>query len=169
MVCPNCHANVDGCKYCPHCGYQLIQPQQQGEHVPPDFYNQYRQNQQATQNQPPENGPAYGQAPPNQYPPNQQAYYNGWQQPPAGSTNVYVENNTYPPYVASCKTRLLALLLCVFLGVCGVHRFYVGKIGTGLLWLFTGGLFGIGYVVDIILIAAGSYKDRYGYPLLYWS
>src|SRR5271166_2049850 len=44
------------------------------------------------------------------------------------------------------RSRLIALLLCLFLGYVGVHRFYVGKIGTGVLWLLTGGLFGIGYV-----------------------
>src|SRR6266851_6602254 len=43
---------------------------------------------------------------------------------------------------ASDRSRLVALLLCVLLGYLGVHRFYVGKIGTGILWLMTGGMFG---------------------------
>ncbi|MDP8231207.1 MAG: TM2 domain-containing protein [Candidatus Zophobacter franzmannii] len=54
---------------------------------------------------------------------------------------------------------LATLLLCIFLGTFGVHRFYVGKFGTGLLMLLTAGGFGIWYVVDIILIATGAMRD----------
>lgn len=46
-----------------------------------------------------------------------------------------------------------ALLLCIFLGYFGVHKFYEGKIGMGVLYLFTAGLFGIGWIADIITIA----------------
>lgn len=42
------------------------------------------------------------------------------------------------------------LLLCLFLGGFGVHKFYRGKIGMGLVYLFTGGLFGIGWLIDVI-------------------
>ncbi|MEZ6318643.1 MAG: NINE protein [Phycisphaerales bacterium] len=45
----------------------------------------------------------------------------------------------------------LLWLLC-FAGFFGVHRFYVGKWGTGLLWLFTGGLLFVGQFVDLFLI-----------------
>jgi len=60
----------------------------------------------------------------------------------------------------SGKKKSSALLLCFFLGVFGVHRFYVGKTGTGILWLFTLGLMGIGTLVDFIMIATGSFKDK---------
>lgn len=60
----------------------------------------------------------------------------------------------------SRKNKTTALLLCIFLGVFGAHKFYVGKLGIGLLYLFTGGLFGIGWVIDIILVACGSYNDE---------
>lgn len=51
------------------------------------------------------------------------------------------------------KNKWIALLLCIFFGWLGIHRFYEGKVLTGLLYLFTLGLFGIGWVVDIIRIA----------------
>ncbi|OKP95785.1 TM2 domain-containing protein [Paenibacillus sp. P46E] len=50
------------------------------------------------------------------------------------------------------KSKWVSVLLCFFLGVFGVHRFYEGKIGTGILYLFTGGLMGIGALVDFIIL-----------------
>jgi hypothetical protein len=48
--------------------------------------------------------------------------------------------------------KWIALALCILLGYLGLHRFYEGKIWTGILWLCTAGLFGVGVVVDAILI-----------------
>jgi TM2 domain-containing membrane protein YozV len=62
----------------------------------------------------------------------------------------------------SDKNKITALLLCIFLGGLGVHRFYVGKVGTGIVWLLTGGVFGIGWIVDIVMIAVGKFKDKQG-------
>jgi len=62
----------------------------------------------------------------------------------------------------SDKGFVPTLLLCFFLGVLGVHRFYVGKIGTGLLQLITLGGLGIWALVDFIIIVTGSFKDKQG-------
>ena len=50
------------------------------------------------------------------------------------------------------NSKWIALLLCIFLGYLGIHRFYEGKSWAGILWLCTGGLCGVGIVVDAILI-----------------
>lgn len=77
-----------------------------------------------------------------------------------------VYNNNYVQNTVSYRSKWVAFILCFFVGVLGFHRFYVGKIGTGILWLFTGGLFGIGWLVDCITILCGSFRDNYGLPLV---
>ena len=63
------------------------------------------------------------------------------------------------------KSQLTALILCFFVGWLGVHRFYVGKVGTGILMLFTGGGFGLWWFIDFIFILTGSFKDADGNKL----
>lgn len=79
------------------------------------------------------------------------------------NTNRNVNINS--GYVYKRKSKWTAFLLCLLLGYLGVHRFYVGKSGTGLLWLFTFGLGGIGWLFDCILIPFGGLKDKNGQPL----
>lgn len=50
------------------------------------------------------------------------------------------------------KNKWVAFILCVFLGYFGAHKFYEGKVGMGILYLFTGGLFGIGWLIDCIVL-----------------
>jgi len=50
------------------------------------------------------------------------------------------------------RSMVIAYILWFFFGVLGVHRFYCGKFITGTIWLLTGGVFGIGWFVDIFLI-----------------
>ena len=62
----------------------------------------------------------------------------------------------------SDKNFVATLLLCVLLGGLGVHRFYVGKIGTGILQLITMGGLGIWALIDLIMIAIGKFTDKDG-------
>ncbi|MBK6495513.1 MAG: TM2 domain-containing protein [Gemmatimonadales bacterium] len=70
---------------------------------------------------------------------------------------------------ASPKSRLVAQLLAVFLGVFGAHRFYVGKVQTGILQACTLGGLGLWYLYDNILIAAGSFRDSEGNLVANWE
>lgn len=63
------------------------------------------------------------------------------------------------------KSKWVALFLCVFLGIFGVHHFYCGKVVWGLIYLFTLGLCGIGWLIDIFRILFGSYRDKWGRAL----
>ena len=60
--------------------------------------------------------------------------------------------------------KTLALIITIFLGELGVHRFMAGKIGTGIIWLLTFGCFGIGYIVDIIQVVTGKFTKKDGTP-----
>ncbi|MCZ6803333.1 MAG: TM2 domain-containing protein [Proteobacteria bacterium] len=67
------------------------------------------------------------------------------------------------------KKILPAFLLCFFLGIFGAHRFYVGKIGTGIAQIFTLGGLGIWAFIDLIMIIVGSFTDKDGIKLTEWT
>lgn len=63
------------------------------------------------------------------------------------------------------KKFVPAVLLCFFLGAFGVHRFYLGKIGTGFLMLITLGGLGIWTLIDFVRLVVGSMGDKNHLPL----
>lgn len=65
------------------------------------------------------------------------------------NTNTNVNRNVNMGYRGE-KNKWVALVLCIFLGFLGAHKFYEGKILLGLVYLCTLGLFGIGWIIDII-------------------
>ncbi|GAC1360753.1 MAG: hypothetical protein NVS2B12_18010 [Ktedonobacteraceae bacterium] len=115
-----------------------------------------------------------GQQPGFQPPYGQPGYQQPGSQPPYGQQPGYQQPYGQQPYGQpafgpmnpEAKDWMTALILCIFVGALGVHRFYVGKIGTGLIMLFTAGGCGIWWIIDLILIANGSFKDSNEMPLV---
>jgi len=70
----------------------------------------------------------------------------------------------YGPPVSQ-KSFVATWLLSWFLGFFGVDRFYLGKVGTGILKLLTLGGLGLWYLIDVILVLAGAARDKQGLPL----
>ena len=64
--------------------------------------------------------------------------------------------------ISSDKSKKVALILCILGGIFGLHLFYVGRIGKAFLYLCTCGLFGFGWLGDIIKIATGGFRDNSG-------
>jgi TM2 domain-containing membrane protein YozV len=64
------------------------------------------------------------------------------------------------------KSWVVTLVLCLFLGMLGAHRFYTGKIGTGIVQILTlGGFFGIWVLIDLVMILIGKFTDKDGLAL----
>lgn len=69
------------------------------------------------------------------------------------NTNTNTNTNVNPAmFGVRVKNKWVAFLLCLFLGYIGAHKFYEGRIGMGILYLLTVGLFGIGWFVDCIIL-----------------
>ena len=142
--CPNCGAVITG-KFCEYCGTHFASDGDAKVVIINNFY-----------------GPADNDSA------DQSAFNRGF----AANNNAqaafaYAATNNANADV-SRKSRLVALLLAVFLGYFGVHRFYAGQIATGIVYLFTFGLLDLGWVVDIIRIALGCYRDGQGLTIRNW-
>lgn len=135
-VCANCGGTISADSvFCTQCGARVgeVQYQQpQYQQAPPQYQQVPPQYQQ----------PQYQQAPP------------VYQQPP-----IIIQNTNTVVSGGNQKSKWVALLLCFFLGLLGAHKFYEGKVGMGILYLFTAGLFGIGAFIDfwVILFKPSKY------------
>ena len=147
MKCPHCGADTVG-KICEYCGSEMpyTGPQVQNtyttENVTQHVTNVYYVNSTdpAAQSVPVDFPPAPSQ--------------NSFQTAPAGTKPL-----------VSDKSKSAALLLCFFSGIFGIHLFYVGRWKKGLLYLFTGGLIGIGWLIDIFTIGINKFKDANDLPI----
>jgi TM2 domain-containing membrane protein YozV len=111
---------------------------------------QQQQQQMQWQTEPPPQWQPQWQAPPQQSMPPQYSQYQG--QVPG----MVMEQQ---------KSWLATVLLCQFLGTLGVHRFYTGRIVSGIFQLLTFGGFGIWTLIDLIMIITGDFRDQYNRPL----
>lgn len=78
---------------------------------------------------------------------------------PGDVSNSSSPINTVP---ISRKDETIVIVLAIFLGYLGIHRFYVGKVGSGIIWFITAGFFAIGWIYDIIKILSGTFTDGAG-------
>lgn len=74
---------------------------------------------------------------------------------------IYQEGKKNDTDTAS-QSRIIAFLLCLFFGWLGFHRFYTGSIFLGLLYLFTWGILGIGWFLDMLWLLCGTYRNGRG-------
>lgn len=141
--CPQCGApNPIDAAECKYCGEALAKVS-----VPQQSYN----NQQAPNNQQPYNNPQFN----NNFPPNP-----GYQAPPpAYVNNVYMNNGINPSW--PIKSKITAGVLAILLGTFGIHKFYLGKTGTGVLYLllsWTGITSILGVIEGIIYLTSSDHN-----------
>lgn len=136
MFCRHCGTQIpDGSKFCPACGAAVVRPT-------------------------PAPTPAPEAAPAPEKPKRIDSAYASFGSPadaPKAQPTVVINNmntntNTVGAQQGKQCDKWTAFFLCLFLGVIGAHRFYEGKIGTGILYLCTFGLCGVGALIDLIII-----------------
>jgi TM2 domain-containing membrane protein YozV len=172
--------------FCSNCGNQLIGDPDMCVNCGVVLKKDKVQSHNAVQPQAPQyQAPQYPQQP---YPQQQQYPQQQYQQqpyPPQQFQNQAYPQNQYGAagsYGVSDKQKVTAALLAFFLGTIGVHRFYTGKVGTGIAmavltvigWItsiFVVGYFlvmatGIWALIDFIMILMGKFTDKYGRPIV---
>ena len=164
LRCPYCDSLENSAsKYCPKCGMITTQQDTSCAYCGAVFqsapnYEAANQSTAQTQNTSTTNsGPSYQQPQGQTIPP-----YVSSQPPRVTYQNT---NNSGRIQQQGDRSFLVTLLLCVFLGYMGIHRFYTKNYIAGIIQLLTGGMCGIWWLIDLILIAVGTYRDGDGLPL----
>ncbi|WP_343246726.1 TM2 domain-containing protein [Diplocloster hominis] len=142
MNCNLCGAPVEN-GVCTYCGAVVSTPQAAAG---PQYQGVDQAGQQNQQ-------PDYQQ---------QGSQQQGYQQQFGQQQNYTQMNPMQNTALKSPKSKTTTLILAIFLGWIGVHRYYVGKVGTGLLYTFTIGIFYVGWIVDIVKIASNTFQDSEG-------
>ncbi|MCC8022994.1 MAG: TM2 domain-containing protein [Clostridiales bacterium] len=78
---------------------------------------------------------------------------------PVAEYEIEEEDEEFEGESVSPRRRWTAFFLCLFLGAVGAHRFYTGKLGTGILYILTAGFLGIGVLIDLFRIGFGRFRD----------
>ncbi len=137
FICANCGNEFDNGMHCPRCGVKVGQKEKVCPRCGSRYFTNacgacgYMEINTGSAQQSFRTAPAYTQ----------------------NITNVIVQNSPQAaPVRGNPKNKYAALLLCFFFGVFGVHKFYEGKIGLGILYLFTCGIVGIGWLADLIVL-----------------
>ena len=86
---------------------------------------------------------------------------------PTPSPHIYSDRfKNITPITAGKMTKSTLLLITVLFGWCGIHRLIMGKYVSGILYMTTFGLYGFGWLLDILLVLFGKFKDRNGYYII---
>lgn len=138
--CPNCGAPLEGnkCSYCQH----VVEEEDNagnGKIVHNIYINGAPSQQQQNQQQ-------------------QTQQHNNQR---SNDEQQYNQRNRY----ASDKSKGTVLIIWFLLGIIGGHRFYVGKVGSGILYFCTVGFFGLGWIYDLFKILSGTFQDGNGLPI----
>lgn len=160
MKCRSCGAQIPELgKYCSYCGTEAgsftepdEKPSVQQIHVHHYYYEQEQPEQKSSYEQ----KPSYEQ---------KHSYEQNVVYEPDVIYDSRPQQQTYQ--TKSPRSRLILFLLYFFAGYVGAHKFYSGKIGMGILYALTGGLFGIGLFFDFFSILLGNPTDSQGLPIMW--
>lgn len=139
MKCPSCGADSAN-RFCPFCGCEMPQRGNDGF-----TYNDYSHGKVVNNYfySTHDNNQVYRESP--------------WYESPLFENR---RRNAY--YDRSRKSKGVAWIVCLFLGMIGGHYFYVGRPGMGIVYMFTGGVGGLGWMYDLYRIAVGDFVDGRG-------
>ena len=159
MKCKNCGAEANG-RFCEYCGSEMPHPENPHINVTNNYY--YNNNPNFTTSP----GGCSNCGSNNITSRRENTANWGYHQTVGicnNCGNTWIVSQDIP---SSSRNKYVALFLCILFGFWGLHYFYVGKVGMGILYFFTMGLFGFGWIIDIIRIATGSFTDNRGIRLM---